>query len=314
MLYGGIIMNEKKDIVMLKIKDFFENKDNRKLVRSIFYIAFLIMAFMLISLTSDKNELKEQVSDYKQDIESKDVTIVEQEDSYYKLSDTFESYKKKMKPYELIDLEVAQDIQKQTDEKKAEAKKKEEAKKKAEAEKIALEAEVKKKEEAEKFAAEAEAKKKAEAEKIAEKTETEKVEAEKVTSSGEFVNVIQGLNKSAVESETKERAESDWSGDYEMQDYQYNNQIAAYNSLLNLSIDKEYKEIILNKAANDWIGDYEMIQYQYDNQDSAYNWIQEQNLDTAVKQQIMDQSKNEWGSDYEMVKYQYENQIKASLN
>ena len=239
---------------------------------------------MLISLTSDKNELKEQVSDYKQDIESKDVTIVEQEDSYYKLSDTFESYKKKMKPYELIDLEVAQDIQKQTDEKKAEAKKKEEAKKKAEAEKIA------------------------------EKTETEKVEAEKVTSSGEFVNVIQGLNKSAVESETKERAESDWSGDYEMQDYQYNNQIAAYNSLLNLSIDKEYKEIILNKAANDWIGDYEMIQYQYDNQDSAYNWIQEQNLDTAVKQQIMDQSKNEWGSDYEMVKYQYENQIKASLN
>lgn len=314
MLYGGIIMNEKKDIVMLKIKDFFENKDNRKLVRSIFYIAFLIMAFMLISLTSDKNELKEQVSDYKQDIESKDVTIVEQEDSYYKLSDTFESYKKKMKPYELIDLEVAQDIQKQTDEKKAEAKKKEEAKKKAEAEKIALEAEVKKKEEAEKVAAEAEAKKKAEAEKIAEKTETEKVEAEKVTSSGEFVNVIQGLNKSAVESETKERAESDWSGDYEMQDYQYNNQIAAYNSLLNLSIDKEYKEIILNKAANDWIGDYEMIQYQYDNQDSAYNWIQEQNLDTAVKQQIMDQSKNEWGSDYEMVKYQYENQIKASLN
>lgn len=272
------------------------------------------MAFMLISLTSDKNELKEQVSDYKQDIESKDVTIVEQEDSYYKLSDTFESYKKKMKPYELIDLEVAQDIQKQTDEKKAEAKKKEEAKKKAEAEKIALEAEVKKKEEAEKVAAEAEAKKKAEAEKIAEKTETEKVEAEKVTSSGEFVNVIQGLNKSAVESETKERAESDWSGDYEMQDYQYNNQIAAYNSLLNLSIDKEYKEIILNKAANDWIGDYEMIQYQYDNQDSAYNWIQEQNLDTAVKQQIMDQSKNEWGSDYEMVKYQYENQIKASLN
>lgn len=314
MLYGGIIMNEKKDIVMLKIKDFFENKDNRKLVRSVFYIAFLIMAFMLISLTSDKNELKEQVSDYKQDIESKDVTIVEQEDSYYKLSDTFESYKKKMKPYELIDLEVAQDIQKQTDEKKAEAKKKEEAKKKAEAEKIALEAEVKKKEEAEKVAAEAEAKKKAEAEKIAEKTETEKVEAEKVTSSGEFVNVIQGLNKSAVESETKERAESDWSGDYEMQDYQYNNQIAAYNSLLNLSIDKEYKEIILNKAANDWIGDYEMIQYQYDNQDSAYNWIQEQNLDTAVKQQIMDQSKNEWGSDYEMVKYQYENQIKASLN
>ncbi|MGB7460107.1 MAG: hypothetical protein WA887_04455 [Carnobacterium jeotgali] len=307
-------MNEKKDIVMLKIKDFFENKDNRKLVRSVFYIAFLIMAFMLISLTSDKNELKEQVSDYKQDIESKDVTIVEQEDSYYKLSDTFESYKKKMKPYELIDLEVAQDIQKQTDEKKAEAKKKEEAKKKAEAEKIALEAEVKKKEEAEKVAAEAEAKKKAEAEKIAEKTETEKVEAEKVTSSGEFVNVIQGLNKSAVESETKERAESDWSGDYEMQDYQYNNQIAAYNSLLNLSIDKEYKEIILNKAANDWIGDYEMIQYQYDNQDSAYNWIQEQNLDTAVKQQIMDQSKNEWGSDYEMVKYQYENQIKASLN
>lgn len=278
MLYGGIIMNEKKDIVMLKIKDFFENKDNRKLVRSVFYIAFLIMAFMLISLTSDKNELKEQVSDYKQDIESKDVTIVEQEDSYYKLSDTFESYKKKMKPYELIDLEVAQDIQKQTDEKKAEAKKK------------------------------------AEAEKIAEKTETEKVEAEKVTSSGEFVNVIQGLNKSAVESETKERAESDWSGDYEMQDYQYDNQIAAYNSLLNLSIDKEYKEIILNKAANDWIGDYEMIQYQYDNQDSAYNWIQEQNLDTAVKQQIMDQSKNEWGSDYEMVKYQYENQIKASLN
>lgn len=314
MLYGGIIMNEKKDIVMLKIKDFFENKDNRKLVRSVFYIAFLIMAFMLISLTSDKNELKEQVSDYKQDIESKDVTIVEHEDSYYKLSDTFESYKKKMKPYELIDLEVAQDIQKQTDEKKAEAKKKEEAKKKAEAEKIALEAEVKKKEEAEKVAAEAEAKKKAEAEKIAEKTETEKVEAEKVTSSGEFVNVIQGLNKSAVESETKERAESDWSGDYEMQDYQYNNQIAAYNSLLNLSIDKEYKEIILNKAANDWIGDYEMIQYQYDNQDSAYNWIQEQNLDTAVKQQIMDQSKNEWGSDYEMVKYQYENQIKASLN
>ncbi|MGY0402100.1 hypothetical protein [Carnobacterium jeotgali] len=29
-------MNEKKDIVMLKIKDFFENKDNRKLVRSVF--------------------------------------------------------------------------------------------------------------------------------------------------------------------------------------------------------------------------------------------------------------------------------------
>jgi len=146
-----------------------------------------------------------------------------------------------------------------------------------------------------------------------ETTESEET-APPVTNSVDFGNPIANLDWAEVEAVIVEQAESDWPDDYEMQDYQVEEQTAAYNSILSLSIDNDIKEILLNNAYANWEYDFEMVLYEYEEQLLAYTWVQEQVLDTEVKKKIMDNAKQSWGDDYEMVKYEYEEQLEAYNN
>lgn len=86
-----------------------------------------------------------------------------------------------------------------------------------------------------------------------------------------FKNPILDLDPTTVANEIKTQAESDWVDDYEMQDYQVDNQTAAYNELKAVVVDTEVKQTQMVKAMRDWDMDFEMIQYQYENQMEAYN-------------------------------------------
>lgn len=85
-----------------------------------------------------------------------------------------------------------------------------------------------------------------------------------------FTNVIAGLTKSKVVTTIKEDAESDWDGDFQMQDYVITNQTKAYETLIAIKIDSKVKQDILNKAHASWGYDFEMVHYEYKNQLEAY--------------------------------------------
>jgi uncharacterized membrane protein len=101
----------------------------------------------------------------------------------------------------------------------------------------------------------------------------------------------------------KENASQKWGNDYEMVQYEYNNQVKAYDWVVS---QREYPDI-MTKAKQEWANDYEMVQYEYENQLEAYKWIMAQ----TEYPDIMNSAKQEWGDDYEMVKYEYENQVEA---
>jgi hypothetical protein len=147
------------------------------------------------------------------------------------------------------------------------------------------------------------------------KSKTEPGDETSTTSSNtKNQNVIANLNPDVVKVEITEQAKDDWVDDYEMQDYQIENQLKAYTYLVNQQIDQEHEAILLSNAANEWKSDYEMIRYQYENQIEAYNWLQNLILDTDIKKQVLAKAESEWGTDYEMVKYEYENQIESYQN
>jgi len=127
----------------------------------------------------------------------------------------------------------------------------------------------------------------------------------------ELTNVIAELDASEVEQTIKEDAEADWEGDYQMQQYQIDNQTEAYEDLLALNIDDEVKETVLKNAFDNWGFDFQMVQYEYENQMDAYNEIQALDIDTAIKQEILDDAFDRWGDDFQMVLYEYENQLEA---
>ncbi|PLR79851.1 hypothetical protein CVD25_09625 [Bacillus canaveralius] len=86
-----------------------------------------------------------------------------------------------------------------------------------------------------------------------------------------FENPIAQLDPAVVASEINKKAEADWVDDYEMQDYQVENQTAAYNELKAMVIDTDVKQTQIERAMQDWGMDFEMVQYQYENQMEAYN-------------------------------------------
>ncbi|MDL4842681.1 hypothetical protein [Aquibacillus rhizosphaerae] len=143
---------------------------------------------------------------------------------------------------------------------------------------------------------------------------TEALETKSEQTDGSFENVLAQMDRVEVESVVLAKSAEDWADDYEMQDYQHENEMIAFDSLVNLVIDTEYKETILSKAVNDWPNQYEMMKYQYDNQLVAYNRIQELIVDTDVKKQVLEKAQSDWGNDYEMVQYQYEKQMEAYNN
>lgn len=104
----------------------------------------------------------------------------------------------------------------------------------------------------------------------------------------------------------KERASSKWGTDYKMVQYEYNNQVEAYDWVVSQT---KYPEIV-TKAKSKWGNDYQMVKYEYNNQVEAYEWITAQ---TAYLD-IMSKAKQKWGTDYTMVKYEYNNQVEAYKN
>ena len=101
----------------------------------------------------------------------------------------------------------------------------------------------------------------------------------------------------------KENASSKWGTDYEMVQYEYNNQVQAYDWVISQT---KYSDIMA-KAKAKWGYDYEMVKYEYNNQAAAYEWIMAQ----TKYPDIMNSAEQKWGDDYEMVKYEYNNQVEA---
>lgn len=104
----------------------------------------------------------------------------------------------------------------------------------------------------------------------------------------------------------KANASSKWNTDYQMVQYEYNNQVEAYDWVI---AQTKYPDI-LTKAKTKWDDDFQMVKYEYNNQVEAHEWImsQTEHLD------IMANAKQKWDTDYQMVKYEYNNQVKAFNN
>jgi len=101
----------------------------------------------------------------------------------------------------------------------------------------------------------------------------------------------------------KANALSKWGSDYQMVNYEVNNQTEAYDWV----VEQNAYPDVMERAKQEWQNDYEMVKYTYENQVEAYEWIMSQ---TAYPD-IMERAKQKWGGDYKMVKYEYENQVEA---
>jgi len=120
-------------------------------------------------------------------------------------------------------------------------------------------------------------------------------------------------NEEEILNQIMEKARSDWPDDYEMQNYQYDNQVDAYYKLKNLPNTSNFHQEILSKAQSDWPDDYEMQLYQYNNQLEAYNEIQGLPNTDNYRDEILLKARGDWPDDYEMQLYQYNKQLEAYL-
>jgi hypothetical protein len=110
-------------------------------------------------------------------------------------------------------------------------------------------------------------------------TNATQVDAEVQTINGESEPVQSAESKtiaelfptrSEAEAIARANAEEDWGTDYSMVKYSYDNQMEAYDWLVQQT---EHKDI-MQDAIDDWGDDYEMVQYTYNNQVDAYNSLQ----------------------------------------
>jgi hypothetical protein len=111
------------------------------------------------------------------------------------------------------------------------------------------------------------------------------------------------INRDKIIDIFKADALAKWGGDYQMVEYEINNQIEAYDWVIKYA---KYSDI-LEKAKQKWGNDYVMVKYEYENQSETYNWINQQ----KAYLEIMKKAKQKWGVDYVMVKYEYEQQVNA---
>lgn len=115
--------------------------------------------------------------------------------------------------------------------------------------------------------------------------------------------VQQQSDRANVLVKLKADASAKWGNDYQMVQYQYNNQTEAYDWVMSQT---KYPDIMA-KAKSKWGYDYQMVKYQYNNQVEAYEWVMAQ----TEYPSIMASAKQKWGTDYQMVKYEYNNQVEA---
>lgn len=94
------------------------------------------------------------------------------------------------------------------------------------------------------------------------KEESVKEESKKETTSlGNFHNPVLDLNPTNVASTIKSNAEQRLKDDYQMQDYEVQQQTSAYNQLKNVAVDSEVKQTQMKNALSRWGYDFEMVQY-----------------------------------------------------
>lgn len=108
-----------------------------------------------------------------------------------------------------------------------------------------------------------------------------------------------GRNATSIEQEIRAIAVNEYPNDSQMQEYIYNNQMAAYRYMQSVE-DMEVKGI----AQREYPGDYSMQEYIYDNQFADKRYMSTVN-DLEVKQIAM----SEYPGDYSMQKYIYDNQF-----
>jgi hypothetical protein len=101
----------------------------------------------------------------------------------------------------------------------------------------------------------------------------------------------------------KANAAREWGDDYQMVQFEYNNQVEAYDWVTRQTA----QPTIMARAKQEWDDDYQMVKFEYENQLEAYNWL---NAQTQYPD-IMERARREWGDDYQMVKFEYENQVEA---
>ncbi|MCK5459803.1 hypothetical protein KAI52_01680 [Candidatus Parcubacteria bacterium] len=116
----------------------------------------------------------------------------------------------------------------------------------------------------------------------------------------------QKTNRENILTILKANASSKWGTDYEMVQYEYNNQVQVYDWVV---AQTRYPDIMA-KAKTKWNNDFEMVKYEYNNQAGAYEWI----ISQTEYPNIMTNAKQKWGDDYEMIKYEYNNQVEAYNN
>jgi hypothetical protein len=97
---------------------------------------------------------------------------------------------------------------------------------------------------------------------------TEQVEGLRALESASQEVVKQG--KRDYEAEIKAYAKKKWPDDYEMQAYEFKEQMNALNQIQNLPSTADYNESILSKAMAKWGEDYQMVIYEYNKQLEAY--------------------------------------------
>ncbi len=137
--------------------------------------------------------------------------------------------------------------------------------------------------------------------------DTQKVEEPKRTKAIPVKQVpAPKTNRESTLAILKENASSKWGNDYQMVQYEYNNQVKAYNWV---EAQTKYPNI-MTKAKTRWSTDYQMVKYEYNNQVEAYEWIMAQ----TEYPDIMTSAKQKWDDDYQMVKYEYNNQVEAYKN
>lgn len=108
-----------------------------------------------------------------------------------------------------------------------------------------------------------------------------------------LIGINNSITSQTIESKIREFARQEYPSDKEMEDYIYNQQVAAYNYMIKVT-DSEVKNIAIREYPND----YCMQQYIYNQQLSAKRYMK-----TVIDIDVKDIAIREYPMDYSMQQY-----------
>lgn len=103
----------------------------------------------------------------------------------------------------------------------------------------------------------------------------------------------------------KEYAKDKWGSDTDMIEWEYEQQVSAYETINNLP-DSDIKSYALSKWKDGNYTDWTMVEWEYEQQTAAYNEMQK--TDWVGKQDAIDKWTENGFTDWTMVEWEYENQ------